>query len=182
MFANFSSIGTLLSLGMLFSVVTFVAGCAVGAWFVRSDASRSGKSNAAARARLGNDAFGRTGDDGLRADPRSRQARGPATSAITVRKSKRSIPTYGRWSAQQSTIATDTLAAGDRADDLRQHRTTAAADADRKTDRGASSRVAALMAAKPAPTRSPGWPIAARSTTRFSENSPSGSVVARRSL
>jgi diguanylate cyclase len=45
MFANLSSIGTLLSLGMLFSVITFVAGCAVGAWFVRSDASRSGKSS-----------------------------------------------------------------------------------------------------------------------------------------
>lgn len=35
MFANFTSVGTLLSLGMLFSLLTFVAGCAVGAWFVR---------------------------------------------------------------------------------------------------------------------------------------------------
>jgi diguanylate cyclase len=37
MFENFASIGTLLFLGMLFSVVTFVVGCAIGAWFVRSN-------------------------------------------------------------------------------------------------------------------------------------------------
>ena len=36
MFAEFTSLGSLLVLGTLFSVVTFVAGCAVGAWFIRA--------------------------------------------------------------------------------------------------------------------------------------------------
>ena len=36
MFADFTSMSSLLVLGTLFSVVTFVAGCAVGAWFIRA--------------------------------------------------------------------------------------------------------------------------------------------------
>lgn len=43
MFADFSSLGTLLSLGMLFSIVTFVAGCGVGVWFARSSKSGGAK-------------------------------------------------------------------------------------------------------------------------------------------
>lgn len=39
MLADFSSLGTLLTVGMLFSILTFVAGCAVGVWFARSAAS-----------------------------------------------------------------------------------------------------------------------------------------------
>lgn len=42
MFAEFSSVGTLLALSMFLSVVTFVVGCAVGAWFFRSSAANSG--------------------------------------------------------------------------------------------------------------------------------------------
>lgn len=38
MFGDITSMGSLLVLGTLFSVVTFVAGCAVGAWFIRAGA------------------------------------------------------------------------------------------------------------------------------------------------
>lgn len=36
MFADITSMGSLLVLGTMFSIVTFVAGCAVGAWFIRA--------------------------------------------------------------------------------------------------------------------------------------------------
>jgi diguanylate cyclase len=42
MFADITSMGSLLVLGTLFSVVTFVAGCAVGAWFLRAGATGFG--------------------------------------------------------------------------------------------------------------------------------------------
>lgn len=44
MFAEFSSLGTLLSVGMLFSIAMFVAGCAVGVWFTRTGANGQAKS------------------------------------------------------------------------------------------------------------------------------------------
>ena len=181
MFANFSSIGTLLSLGMVFSVVTFVAGCAVGG-VVRSFRRKSLRQiEPAARARYGNDAFGRTGDDGLRADPRSRQARRPPRRRSRFESGS---VQFRRMGDRRHTIdhCHRHLAAGDRADDLRQHRTTAAPDADRKTDRGASRRVAALWQRSPHRLAHRAGQSPRRSTTRFSENSPSGSVVARRSL
>jgi diguanylate cyclase len=43
MFADFSSVGTLLLLGMLFSIATFVGGCAVGIWFARTGAPSAAK-------------------------------------------------------------------------------------------------------------------------------------------
>ncbi len=44
MFDSLTSIGTLLALGMLFSVATFVMGCVIGAWFTRSGAAPAGTS------------------------------------------------------------------------------------------------------------------------------------------
>jgi len=46
MFADITSMGSLLVLGTLFSVVTFVAGCAVGAWFIRGSAAAGAGSGA----------------------------------------------------------------------------------------------------------------------------------------
>ncbi len=46
MFAVFSSVGTLLVISMLLSVVTFAVGCAVGAWFFRSGVAGSAESRA----------------------------------------------------------------------------------------------------------------------------------------
>lgn len=49
MFADITSMGSLLVLGTLFSVVTFVAGCAVGAWFIRAGVAGPGAGPTSAR-------------------------------------------------------------------------------------------------------------------------------------
>jgi diguanylate cyclase len=108
MFGNFSSLGTLLTLGMVFSVVTFIAGCAVGAWFVR--ASRV-KANATEPAHAHEVHMIRSVEKAMMASERIHDLAKHVVSHVGDHGSK--VEAFNSdvraLAGQQSTIATDTL-------------------------------------------------------------------------
>ncbi len=107
MFASFTSIGTLLTLGMLFSVVTFVVGCAVGGWFVRSSRTQSD----AAASNGGNIHMTRSIERAVMASERIHDLARHVVSHVGDHGSK--VEAFNSdiraMAGQQTSIATDTL-------------------------------------------------------------------------
>jgi len=108
MFDSFTSIGTLLTLGMLFSVVMFVTGCAAGAWFVRSGTTHAGNSKQPSEH---DTAFMRSVERAMMASERIHDLAKNVLSHVGDHGSK--VEAFDSdihaIHAQQSSIATDTL-------------------------------------------------------------------------